>query len=78
MKGRLFKANEFTIAFEDKKPIGVLEGDWETDEIIKAMIEKSHRGQEMASKIVYSNNPKELIEKVMELIKKEKSANGNS
>jgi hypothetical protein len=41
------------------------------------MIEKSHRGQEMASKIVYSSNPKELIEKVMVLIKKEKSANGN-
>jgi hypothetical protein len=76
--GRMGTLNEFTIAFEDKKPIGVLEGDWETDEIIKAMIEKSHRGQEMASKIVYSNNPKELIEKVMVLIKKEKSANGNS
>jgi len=76
--GRMGTLNEFTIAFEDKKPIGVLEGDWETDEIIKAMIEKSHRGQEMASKIVYSNNPKELIEKVIGLIKKEKLANGNS
>lgn len=75
--GRMGTLNEFTIAFEDKKPIGVLEGEWETDEIIKAMIEKSHRGQEMASKIVYSKEPKELIEKVMVLIKKEKVANGN-
>jgi len=75
--GRMGTLNEFTIAFEDKKPIGVLEGDWETDEIIKAMIEKSHRGKEMEKKIVYSKNPKELIEKVMELVKKEKSANGN-
>jgi hypothetical protein len=76
--GRMGTLNEFTIAFEDKKPIGVLEGDWETDEIIKAMIEKSHRGEEMKDKIVYSNNPKELIEKVIVLIKKEKAANGNS
>ncbi len=73
--GRMGTLNEFTIAFEDKKPIGVLEGDWETDELIKAMIEKSHRGQEMASKIVYSGDSKELIIKVIELIKKEKKNN---
>ena len=76
--GRMGTLNEFTIAFEDKKPIGVLEGDWETDELIKAMIEKSHRGQEMANKIVYSSDSKELIVKVIELIKKEKVANGNA
>ena len=33
--GRIGTLNEFTIAFEDNKPIGVLEGDWPTDELIK-------------------------------------------
>lgn len=67
--GRLGTLNEFTIAFEDQKPIGVLEGDWETDDIIKEMIAKSHRGP---GKIVYSPNPKELLDMLVELIKKEK------
>ncbi len=70
--GRMGTINEFTIAFEDKKPIGILQGEWETDELAKMIIEKSHRAEEMKDKIVYSEDPKELITKVMELIKKEK------
>jgi len=70
--GRMGTINEFTIAFEDKKPIGVLEGDWETDELLKTIIEKSHRAEEMKGKIVFSQNPKELVSKLIELIKKEK------
>lgn len=71
--GRMGTINEFTIAFEDKKPIGILTGEWETDELVKEIIEKSHRAQEMKDKIVFSSDPKELIEKVIELIKKEKA-----
>lgn len=67
--GRLGTLNEFTIAFEDKKPIGVLEGDWEVDDIIKEMIAKGHRGR---GKIAYSSDPKELVEKVIALIDEEK------
>lgn len=69
--GRMGTLNEFTIAFEDNKPIGILEGDWETDELIKSMIEKSHRG---ADKIVFDSDPKALVEKVIELVKKDKIA----
>ncbi len=67
--GRMGTLNEFTIAFEDNKPIGVLEGDWETDETIKSMIEKSHRGP---GKVVFDSDPKRLVEKVIELVKKDK------
>jgi uncharacterized protein (TIGR00725 family) len=70
--GRMGTINEFTIAFEDKKPIGILEGDWETDELVKTILEKSHRAEEMKDKIVFSKNPKELVSKVIELIEKEK------
>lgn len=75
--GRMGTINEFTIAFEDKKPIGILEGEWETDELVKTMIEKSHRAEEMAGKIIFSQDPKELVAKLIELIKKEKGRNNN-
>jgi uncharacterized protein (TIGR00725 family) len=67
--GRMGTINEFTIAFEDKKPIGILEGDWETDETLKLLIERSYRQKEMEGKIIFSSNPKELVDKILELIK---------
>ncbi len=67
--GRMGTLNEFTIAFEDEKPIGILEGVNETADLIKEMVEKSHRGP---GKIVYDKDPKALVEKVIELIRKEK------
>jgi hypothetical protein len=70
--GRIGTINEFTIAFEDKKPLGILEGNWVTDELIKAIVEKSHRATEMKDKIIFSNDPKELIAKIIQLITKEK------
>lgn len=75
--GRMGTINEFTIAFEDKKPIGILEGDWETDELIKSIIEKSHRAEEMKGRIIFSRDPKELVAKIIELIAKEKQNNHN-
>lgn len=67
--GRIGTVHEFTIAFEDNKPIGVLEGDWTMDETIRTIIERSNRDH---TKIVYSKDPKELVEKVIELVKKDK------
>ena len=73
--GRMGTINEFTIAFEDKKPVGVLEGEWETDEVIKFLIEKSHRGDEIKDRIIYESNPKILLDKLIELIEKDKKNN---
>lgn len=67
--GRLGTLNEFTIAFEDDKPIGVLQGDWQTDDIIEKIIKESHRGP---GKVIYDSDPKKLVEKVIELVKKDK------
>lgn len=66
---RIGTLNEFTIAFEDQKPMGVLEGPWDTDELMREIIEKGHRGP---GKIVYDSDPKKLVEKVLELVRKEK------
>ena len=67
--GRIGTLNEFTIAFEDNKPIGVLEGTGGTADIIRKIIKKGHRGP---GKVVYDKDPKKLVEKLVALIKKEK------
>lgn len=68
--GRIGTIHEFTIGFEDKKPMGILEADWETDEVIKTIIEKGHRNHDF---IVFDTDPKALIEKLIVLIKKQKT-----
>ena len=68
--GRMGTLNEFSIAFEDEKPIGVLEGTGGTADMIEELIPKMHRG---LGKIVYDRDPKNLVEKVIKLIEKEKA-----
>lgn len=67
--GRMGTLNEFSIAFEDNKPIGILTGSGGTADMIKGIVENSHRGP---GKIVYESDPKILIEKLIKLINKEK------
>ncbi|MEX2054092.1 MAG: hypothetical protein WD883_00915 [Candidatus Colwellbacteria bacterium] len=74
--GRVGTINEFTIAFEDRKPIGILEGPWDTDELIKEMINKSHRAHEMSDKIIYESDPKIMVEKLIKLVEIEKKLDG--
>lgn len=68
--GRMGTLNEFTIAFEDKKPIGVLTGTGGTADRIEEIVKSSKRG---LGKIVYSDDPKELVKGVIGLIKKERA-----
>jgi len=67
--GRLGTLNEFTIAFEDKKPIGILTETGGMADELKGIVEKGNRGP---GKIVYSSDPEELVEKLMKIIKEEK------
>ncbi len=67
--GRVGTIHEFTIAFEDKKPIGVLEAGWETDEVIKDILAHGHRSTEH---IIFDTDPKALVERVIEMVKKDK------
>ena len=66
--GRMGTINEFTVAFEDRKPIGILKGEWETDEMLTLLIEKSHRGHEMEGLIVFESDPKILLDKIIGII----------
>lgn len=66
--------NEFTIALEDNKPIGVLTGTGGTAEEISSLlinIKDPHRHG--AGKVVFSNEPKELVAKLVKLIEQEQN-----
>jgi len=67
--GRMGTLNEFTIAFEDQRPIGVLIDTGGTADMIKSIVKNSYRGP---GKIVYDSDPKKLVSKVIKLINKNK------
>lgn len=69
--GRIGTVNEFTIAFEDHKSLGVLRGPWEMDEILENMLEKSHRKEEGV--VIFDESPKELVAKIIESVYAQKT-----
>lgn len=66
--GRIGTLHEFTTAFEDNKPIGILTGPWDTDDEIKMILEKSHRAGDN-KKIIYDADPSKLVRRLVELVK---------
>lgn len=68
--GRMGTLNEFTIAFEDQKPIGVLTNSGGMADEIDDLLEKAHRGR---AKVVLDSDPKNLIRQIIELVMKEKA-----
>lgn len=68
--GRIGTLNEFTIAFEDHKPIGVLLGSGGIAEEIEEIVRECGRPN---PRIVYDDNPKKLVEKVKKLIDEDKN-----
>lgn len=67
--GRIGTIHEFTIAFEDEKPVGILEAEWETDEVIKSILANAHRNEK---NVIFDPDPKALVERVIEMIEKDK------
>lgn len=67
--GRMGTLNEFTIAFEDSKPIGVLIGTGGMADELEDLLAKAHRGK---AGVVFDSDPRELIKKVTELVMKDK------
>jgi hypothetical protein len=69
--GRIGTIHEFTIAFEDEKPLGVLEGPWTMADQIKDMIAKSNRP---GDRVIFDSDPKKLIERLMVMVEADKKA----
>ena len=70
--GRIGTLNEFTVAFEDQKPTGVLEGTGGAADMLREILEKAHRGP---GKVVFDRDPARLLKKVMEMVTKDKINN---
>lgn len=66
--GRIGTLNEFTDAFEDDKVQGVLLGSGGTTELLPEILKRANRGM---GKVIFEENPQQLVEKVEELIKRE-------
>ena len=68
--GRIGTIHEFAIAYEDGKPLGILQSDdWQTDELLKMIIEKSHRQNPY---IFFERDPKVLVRKMMDMIREQR------
>ena len=67
--GRMGTLNEFTIAFEDEKPIGVLTETGGMADEIDSLLEKAYRGK---GHVVFDSDPEILVRKVIELVQKQK------
>lgn len=67
--GRMGTLNEFTTAFEDQKPIAVLEGSGGTANKIRIIATGPYRG---VKKIIYERNPRRLVQRLIKMIEEEK------
>lgn len=67
--GRIGTLNEFSVAFEDRRPIGIIEGSWETDEVLHHVIKAANRPNDH---IVFDTDPKALVERLVEMVMKDR------
>lgn len=67
--GRSGTVHEFMVALEERKPIGILEGDWNTDELLKEIVTKSNKPLE---NIIYDTDPQRLVEQLIKKAKEER------
>jgi uncharacterized protein (TIGR00725 family) len=70
--GRIGTINEFVVAFEDRRPMGILRGSSDTDELLDLIIDAAHRPN---PQIVFDTDPKALVEQLIEMVVKNKEQN---
>lgn len=64
--GRVGTLNEFSIAFEDKKPVGVLLGTGGASEEIPHILKVAKRGHK---NVIYDTDPERLVRKVLKAVR---------
>lgn len=67
--GRIGTLNEFSVAFEDRRPIGIIEGSWETDEVLHHVIKAANRPND---RLIFDSDPKALVERLVEMVMEDK------
>lgn len=66
--GRTGTLNEFTIAFETGTPTGILRGSGGTADLIEEILARGYRPK---TKLIFDTDPKQLVTKLIEKIRKE-------
>lgn len=69
--GRIGTIHEFTIAFEDGKPIGILEGPWTMSEQLKDIIAKSNRP---GDKVIFDDDPQKLVARLIKMVETQRAS----
>ena len=64
--GRIGTIHEFTVAFESNIPVGILEGPWATDKVIRDILRNSNRTN---PNVIFESDPKKMVEKLKEMVK---------
>lgn len=67
--GRIGTIHEFTIAFEDQKPMGVYEGPWPTADEFRDILAKGHRPTD---KIIFNPDAQKLVADIIKMVEKDK------
>lgn len=67
--GRIGTLNEFTVAFEEGEIAGVLEGSGGTADEVRRILDVAKKGKR---KVIFDRDPVKLVDRVIEMIKKEK------
>ena len=68
--GRIGTINEFAVAFEDHRPIAILQGASDTDELLQLIIDAAHRPN---PNIIFDTDPKAIVERLIEMVQKIKT-----
>jgi len=72
--GRIGTVHEFTIAYEDNKPTGILRGEWDMDEVLKTVMDKSNREN---TNVIFDDSPEKLVKRTVDMVRRVKMAHKN-
>ncbi len=73
--GRIGTLNEFTVAFEDKKPLGVLVGSGGIADEIKEITEIAHKHE---CSVLYEEDPEKLVKELLRDLEKMRTSDNAS
>ncbi len=68
--GMIGTLNEFAVAYEDHRPMGILEGNWDTDELLKLVMDSAHRPN---PNVIFDSDPKALVAHLTEMVIKNRT-----
>lgn len=72
--GRIGTIHEFTVAWEANMPLGVIVGEWQTDEVIQNIIKNGNRANPY---VIFEKDPKTMVEKLIAMVKKKEEEDGD-